>query len=96
MHLEVDESIPPEQMPPRRLPVAIKDRVKAELDRMREQGIMEQPSQCISALLVVQRANGKLRICIDPSKGLNKALKRPIYDAYDRRCAAASGERQNV
>ena len=48
VHLEVNESMPPVQTTPCRLPVAIKDRVKAEFDRMREQGIIErvtEPSQ---------------------------------------------------
>ena len=34
VHLEVERRVPPVQMPPRRLPVAIKDRVTAELDEM--------------------------------------------------------------
>jgi len=36
------------------------------------------PSAWISALLVVRKPNGKVRICIDP-KPLNKALKRSEY-----------------
>src|SRR6267154_5236028 len=48
---------------------------------MIEQGIIEpvkDPSDWISALLVLVKPNGKLRICIDP-KPLNKALKRNHY-----------------
>lgn len=81
VHLEIDPSVPPVQMPPRRLPVPIKQAVKQELDAMCRHGIIEpvtEPSTWISALLVVRKPNGKIRICIDP-KPLNKALKRSHY-----------------
>lgn len=81
VHLEIDPTVPPVQLPPRRLPVPIKDTVKNELDAMCRDGIIEpvtEPSAWISALLVVRKANGKVRICLDP-KPLNKALKRSNY-----------------
>lgn len=81
VHLEVDPTIPPVQLPPRRLPVPVKDIVKRELDAMVKEGIIEPvntPSSWISALLVVRKPNGNVRICIDPQK-LNKALKRVNY-----------------
>ena len=81
VHLEVDPTAKPVQMPPRRLPVAIKDRVKQELDRMCANGIIEpvtEPSAWVSALVVVNKPDGSLRICVDP-KFLNPALKRSIY-----------------
>ena len=68
-------------MPPRRLPIPIKDEVKRELDEMCKNDIIEPvtcPSPWVSALLVVHKPNGKLRICIDP-KYLNAALKRSVY-----------------
>ena len=68
-------------MPPRRLPVAIKEMVKAELDEMCRNGIIEPVSEAsswVSALLVVTKRNGRLRICLDP-RPLNTALKRSVY-----------------
>ena len=65
VHLETDPSIPPVQMPPRRLAVPIKDIVKQELDAMCRDGIIEpvsEPSAWISALLVVRKANGGVHI----------------------------------
>ena len=56
VHIEVDLTVPPVQMPPRRLPVAIKDMVKAELDEMCRNSIIEPVSEAlpwVSALLVV-------------------------------------------
>lgn len=81
VHLEVDPSARPVQMPPRRLPVPLKERVKQELDELCKNDIIEpvtEPSAWVSPLLVVQKPNGKLRICIDP-KHLNAALKRSVY-----------------
>jgi hypothetical protein len=79
--LEIDPMVPPVQLPPRRLPIPIKDLVKVELDEMFRNRILEkvtQPSAWISALLVVHKPIEKLRICID-SKHLNLALKRNVY-----------------
>ena len=81
VHLETDPSVTPVQLPPRRLPVPIRDEVKRELDAMCRDGIIEPvtgPSTWISALLVVRKPNGKVRICIDP-KPLNKSLRRCNY-----------------
>ena len=75
MHLEIDRTVPPVQLPPRRLTVAIKDRVKAELNEMCRNGIIVpvfEDSPWVSALLVVTKPNGRLRISLDP-RPLNKA-----------------------
>ena len=80
-HLEVDKDVQPTVLPPRRLPHATKQRVKAELDRMVEQGIIavvHHPTSWVSQLVVAEKKNGDLRICIDP-RPLNKALKREHY-----------------
>ena len=81
LHLETDPTVPPVRMPLRKLPYALRDRVKAELDAMEANGIiapMNEPSEWISALLVATKKSGNLRICIDP-KPLNKALMRNHY-----------------
>ena len=81
VHLEVDPSAKPVQMPPRRLPLPLKERVKQELDELCKNDIIEpvtQPSEWVSPLFVVHKPNGRLRICIDP-KHLNAALKRSVY-----------------
>jgi len=68
-------------MPLRRLPIAVRDKVAAELQEMEANGIIApvtEPSSWVSALLVVAEPDGRIRICIDP-KPLNKALKRAQY-----------------
>jgi len=71
VHLEVD----------RKLPVPIKEKVGRKLQHLQDEGIItpvREPSAWITALLVVAKANGDIRICIDP-KPLNKALLRDHY-----------------
>ena len=81
MHLELDPNIQPKVMPPRRVPVAIKDPLKEELQRLEREGIIkkvDKPTDWVSALVVIPKQNGKLRVCIDPLY-LNQALKRSHY-----------------
>lgn len=81
VHLETDPSTTPVKLPLRRLPIAIKDKVKAELDTLTRDGIvspMNEPSDWISALLITTKPSGQIRICIDP-KPLNRCLKRSHY-----------------
>ena len=81
LHLKTDPSVEPVRMLLRRIPIAIKEKVRAELDVLVKNKIIEpmiEPSSWISALLVVEKNNGDIRICIDP-KPLNKALLRNHY-----------------
>ena len=67
---------------PRRVPLALKGRLKQELDRMQEQDVIvkvSEPTDWVSSLVVVEKPNGKLRVCLDP-RNLNKAVKRPHYN----------------
>ncbi|XP_062499663.1 uncharacterized protein K02A2.6-like [Corticium candelabrum] len=80
-HLDIDPMIQPVKQPLRRLPIAMKDRLKAELQRLERLEIIqkeEASTDWISSLVVVKKQNGKLRVCIDPQP-LNKALKRSQY-----------------
>jgi len=81
VHLEIDPTVPPVQMPLRRIPIGVRDKVAAELQRLEADGIITpvtEPSSWISALLAVAKPDNRIRICIDP-KPLNKALKRAQY-----------------
>ena len=80
-HLTIDPSTTPVVMPDRRVPIAVKAKLKTELDSMVDRGIVTpvtEPTPWISQLVVANEPNGKIRVCIDP-KYLNKALQREHY-----------------
>ena len=67
--------------PPRKIPVALKDRCKAELDRMEKMGVIQkvhEPTDWVNSMVLVEKKSGKLRICLDPHD-LNKCVQRPHY-----------------
>ena len=66
--VRVDESATPVQDPPRRVPVALREKVKQKLEELSQQEIIEPvttPTRWISSMVKVVK-NGKLRICQDP------------------------------
>ena len=82
MHIEFDPSVKPVHATKRPVPVAKLGRVNEELKRLCEKGInrpVTQPTDWLSNMLVKEKPNGKLRICIDPSQTINKTIKRPKY-----------------
>ncbi|KAK2714162.1 hypothetical protein QYM36_008659 [Artemia franciscana] len=71
-------------------------RLKAELNRLEQMKIIEKvtkPTDWVNSFVIVEKANGNLRICLDPMD-LNKNLKRPHYpiptfESTTQRCAGA-------
>ena len=81
LHLELDESVQPVQLPPRRVPLAVKDKLQAELEILSNMEIIakvDDPADWISSMVVTTKRNGKVRLCIDP-KALSNSLKRNHY-----------------
>ena len=81
LKLEIDESMPPVKSPLRRIPIALKPKLKNELQRLEKLGVIKPvvtPSDWVSSLVIVKKPSGKIRLCIDP-KPLSKALKRCHY-----------------
>ena len=79
--LRVDETVPPKVLPCRKIPLAIQDDVKRELDRLVEKGVLApvtEPTEWVSQMAVAHKRDGSLRICIEPQP-LNAALKREHY-----------------
>lgn len=80
--LEVDDSVAPSIQPPRRVPIALRGKLKHELEVMERDGIITKESahtDWVSNILIVQRGDPNkpsVRVCLDPVP-LNKALKRP-------------------
>ena len=66
---------------PRKCPIAMRPLVREKLDEFLEQGIItpvEEPTDWVSSLAYSWKANGKLRVCLDP-RDVNKAIKRDHY-----------------
>jgi hypothetical protein len=77
----VDPNSTPVVHTPRKVPVALKGRIKTELDRMIKLGVIvrqKEPTQRVNSMVTVVKANEDVRICIDP-KDLNKAISREHY-----------------
>ena len=60
---------------------------QAELERMKQLDVVDrinEPSDWVSSLVIVEKPNGQIRLCLDP-RDLNKAIKRhhhpmPVVD----------------
>ena len=64
--------------PPRRPQIQMREKIKAELDRMTSLGVIRritEPTDWVSSITYVIKGDGSLRICLDPND-LNNALKR--------------------
>jgi len=81
LHLEVDETMSPVKLPVRKVPIAMRDKLKDEIENLVARKIIapvSTPTDWISSMVAVNKSNGKIRLCLDP-KPLNKALKRNHY-----------------
>ena len=79
--IQLDPSVPAVQHAPRRVPVALREQLKSELNELVSDGIIaptSEPTEWISSLVVVRKKNGKLRLCLDP-QDLNRAVLREHY-----------------
>uniref|UniRef100_A0A3P9LL44 Gypsy retrotransposon integrase-like protein 1 n=1 Tax=Oryzias latipes TaxID=8090 RepID=A0A3P9LL44_ORYLA len=80
--IHLDPKATPVVHPPRRVPHALRSRLKKELENMEEQHIIvkvTEPTEWVNSMVVAEKPRtGKLRICLDP-RDLNKAVKRPHY-----------------
>ena len=82
MHIELDPNVRLIHAQVRRVPVAKLEREDEELETLSNDGIIKpvtQPTDWLSNILVKEKPNGKLRICIDPSQTINRAIRRPKY-----------------
>ena len=79
--LRIDENTQPKVLPCWRIPIAIEESVKEELDRLVEKGVLvpvTEPTVWVSQMAVVRKTSGKLCISID-LQPLNAVLKREHY-----------------
>ena len=79
--ITVDIAIPLVVHPSRRVPEALREPLKKELDSLVEQEILtnvSEPTVWVNFLVCVAKSTGALRLCLDP-KDLNCTIKRPHY-----------------
>ena len=96
-NIKIDKSVTPVIHPPRRVPAALRDRLKSTLDEMEQMEVIrkvDEPTDWVSSVVIVEKPNSnKLRICLDP-KDLNNAIKRehlelPTLEEITSRMAGA-------
>ena len=94
---KLKEDAHPVVKPCHRVPHALMEPLKKELDSMVELGVIRpitKPTQWVSPLCVAFKKNKKLRVCLDPAE-LNKALLRehyplPIFEDLSQQMAGAT------
>ncbi|KAI8487966.1 hypothetical protein Bbelb_344140 [Branchiostoma belcheri] len=80
-HITIDPKVEPVVHPPRRVPLELREKLKEQLDEMEQKGIISKvtrPTDWVNSIVVKEKPNGKVRICLDP-RDLNNALKRNHY-----------------
>lgn len=80
-HLHVDPNVKPKALPCRKIPIALQSLVHEELQKLEDRGVLipiTEPTPWVSQMAIARKANGKLRLCIDP-QALNTALMREHY-----------------
>ena len=68
-------------MPPCRAPIAVRGKLREELDRLESLGVLEKEdklTQWVSSMAAIQKPSKKVRVCID-RQHLKQALKRRHY-----------------
>ena len=67
--------------PPRKVPLSLYQRLKIKLGQLCEMDVLEKedgPTEWVNSLVIVEKKDGSLRLCLDPSK-LNKTIKREHF-----------------
>jgi len=79
--IKIDSTVQPVVHAPRKVPIAIKDKVKEELERKEKNDIIvkqTEPTPWVNSMVTVIKPNNKVRICMDP-RDLNKAIQREHF-----------------
>ena len=67
--IEVDANVQPVVTPTRRIPTALEEKFKKEIDRFQNLGVIapvDKPTPWVSSVVVATKKSGALRICIRP------------------------------
>ncbi|KAK2706032.1 hypothetical protein QYM36_016153, partial [Artemia franciscana] len=79
--IHLKENAVPTVYPARKVPLAMKQKLKDELDRLEALNIIgkvSEPTDWVNAMVMVEKKDGSVRLCIDPVD-LNKTIRRPHY-----------------
>ncbi|XP_062611128.1 uncharacterized protein K02A2.6-like [Saccostrea cucullata] len=84
--LSIDPDITPVVSPCRKIPFALHEKLKDELKRMEDMGVICKETEYtdwVSPIVIVLKKDGKIRVCLDPIQ-LNKAIQREHYKLQTR------------
>ena len=80
--IKADKSVTPVTHPPRKIPTALRSRLKETLDEMEKKGVIrkvDEPTDWVNSLVIIEKPKTKkLRVCLDP-RSLNKGIKREHF-----------------
>ena len=85
MILDVNPKVEPVVQPPRKIPQAMVEPLKCEIDRMFELGVIHKldinkAMDWVHNLVLVRKPNGKLCVCLEP-RTINKALRFNVHNS---------------
>ena len=76
--IKLSDDAKPTIHPPRKVPLTILPKLKETLDRLEMAGVVSKlghPTEWVNSLVIVEKKDGSLRLCLDP-KDLNKHILR--------------------
>ena len=77
-HITISDDSTPVVHACRKIPYALHDKLQQKLDNMVKMGVIvgvDEPTSWVNSLVVVEKKNGDLRVCLDP-RDLNKVIQR--------------------
>ena len=77
----VEKNVIPFINPVWRIPFALYERVKSELERLEKLDIIERvvaPTERVNSIVAVEKSDASLQLCLDPRE-LNKSIQKPYY-----------------
>lgn len=80
-HITLQDGCTPVVNPPRRVPHSLKERLQKAIEANVKSGVLvkvDQPTDWVHNLVIVEKKNGSLRLCLDP-RTLNTVIKREHY-----------------
>lgn len=80
-HIELEENCQPVQHPPRKIPYALRNKLKETLLKLEKDKIIikvDEPTAWVNSMVLTRKPNGSLRLCSDP-RDLNKYIKRELF-----------------